>query len=290
MQEEAVQLEERGTALREAAAEGDVAAMRSMLRDPCTDLAALLMHTDMGGRTAFMLAAKGGYVEAMRFLLDHPSANAAAMMMHPGNYGPIALFLAAEGHVDAVRLLLDHPSADAAAMIMHTGTYGGTALSMPALGGHVHAMRLLLDHPDTDPAAMLAVRDNHGCSVLVAAAQFAAKSNDCCPGHRCAPLLFLLRRVAADPQPSDAQRAHTTRVMEALCWVYDEDKQGEMDNGDEEDERGEKKLSLFDDDQPDDVRDECIRLLLEHGAFAVPYTSPVMSRIICKVFAMARVP
>ncbi|KAG1674680.1 hypothetical protein FOA52_007204 [Chlamydomonas sp. UWO 241] len=288
MQEEAVGLEEMGRALREAADEGDVAAMRSMLLDPCTDPAALLMSTDNWGTTALMLASVGGHVEAMRVVLDHLSSNAAAMMMLANSRGGTALIGAATGgHVDAMRLLLDHPSANPAAM-MHSSKYGYSALGTAALGGHVHAMRLLLDHPSADPAVMMAVGSNRGRSALVAAAQFAADGDDCCPGHRCVPLLLLLRLVAADPQPSDAQRAHMNEVMKALCMV-DEEEEGESDD-DDEDEKEEKKLALFDDDQPDDARDESIRLLLEHGAFAVPYNSPVMSRIIREVCAMARVP
>jgi hypothetical protein len=42
-----------------------------------------------------------------------------------------------------------------------------------------------------------------------------------------APLLLLLLRVAADPQASDAQQTHTTKVMEALCQVvYERDEAG----------------------------------------------------------------
>ncbi|KAG1674685.1 hypothetical protein FOA52_007209 [Chlamydomonas sp. UWO 241] len=214
------------------------------------------------------------------------------MLVHSSKYGATALSLAARGgHVDAMRVLLGHPSANPAAMMLAPSSSGAIAFFLAAVGGHVDAMRLLLDHPSADPAAMMEVRSNRR-SALVATAEFAADGNDGCPGHRCAPLLFLLRRLAADPQPSDAQRAHMNEVMEVLCMVSNEDEESEMDDNDEdgEGEKGEKKLALFDDDQPDDVRDESIRLLLEHGASAVPYNSPVMSRIIREVFAMARVP
>ncbi|KAG1674692.1 hypothetical protein FOA52_007216 [Chlamydomonas sp. UWO 241] len=80
-----------------------------------------------------------------------------------------------------------------------------------------------------------------------------------------------------------------TEVMKALCWVDDEDEEEESD-ADDEDKKGEKKLALLNDDQPDDARDECIRLLLEHGACVVRPQSPVMSRIIRELAQSARVP
>jgi hypothetical protein len=70
-----------------------------------------------------------------------------------------------------------------------------------------------------------------------------------------------------------------TRVMEALCQ--------DVLVGAEEDE--ERFRNLFDDNQPDAARDECIHLLLEHGAEVVRAYSPVMKRI-RECFAMARVP
>ncbi|KAG1658990.1 hypothetical protein FOA52_008692 [Chlamydomonas sp. UWO 241] len=66
-----------------------------------------------------------------------------------------------------------------------------------------------------------------------------------------------------------------TKVVEALSWVQEEDEE-------EQDEEQEQKqgVTLFDDDQPDDARDECVRLLLEHGAHGFNNNSPVMWRII----------
>jgi hypothetical protein len=69
------------------------------------------------------------------------------------------------------------------------------------------------------------------------------------------------------------------QVMEAMC------------SGQEDEE--EERVNLFDDDQPDDTRDECIRLLLlelERGARAALPGSPVISRIIREYALMARVP
>ncbi|KAG1674959.1 hypothetical protein FOA52_014754 [Chlamydomonas sp. UWO 241] len=90
----------------------------------------------------------------------------------------------------------------------------------------------------------------------------------------CAPLLLLLRRIAVESQPSVAQQAHMSKVMEALCQVP-------RSNG------------MFGSDRTVVVRDECIRLLLERGAdvFQVPLACrPVVSRIIQESVQLARVP
>jgi hypothetical protein len=169
-------------------------------------------------------------------------------------------------------------------MLMHADADGDTALGLAASEGHVDAMRVLLDHPSADAAAMLAFRTPGGASALTVTASFAACSS---PGNSsCEPLLLLLRRVAADPHPSDAQHAHMTKVMEALCQDVLVEDEGE-EEGEEDEER---VRSVFDDDQPDASRDECVHLLLEHGADAVCATSPVMKRIIRECFALARVP
>jgi hypothetical protein len=101
-------------------------------------------------------------------------------------------------------------------------------------------MRLLLEHPTVDPAALMAIRNTDGASALVVAAASACRPDDNKPS--CEPLLFLLRRVcvAVDPQPSDAQQAHMTKVMEALCQDIHVD----------DEEHEEHFRSLFDDDQP----------------------------------------
>jgi hypothetical protein len=86
------------------------------------------------------------------------------------------------------------------------------------------------------------------------------------PKRPFAPLLLLLRRVAVDPHPSDAQQAHTTRVMEEFCRVAEEE-DGNLPSCSSRSRRG----GLFGDDQPeDDARDECVRLL-EYGAGFYPY-------------------
>ncbi|KAG1667353.1 hypothetical protein FOA52_001413 [Chlamydomonas sp. UWO 241] len=233
-----------------------------------------------------MFAAMNGHVDATRLLLDHPSADAAAMMMLANSSKDTALLIAAwKGDVDTMRLLLDHPSADAAAMMILKQHDGCDALMLAAQEGHVDALRLLLDHPSADVAAMMATRSAEGISAVMAAAGFAA----CQPTDRyrdtrsCAPLLLLLRRDAVELQPSDAQEAHMTKVMEVLCQEV------------EEEEEEEERVKLFVDDHPNDARDECIRLLLERGAAIFdatlpPACRPVLSRIIREHAQLARVP
>jgi hypothetical protein len=137
---------------------------------------------------------------------------------------------------------------------------------------------------------MMAFNKTDDCSALVAAAAFAAGDDAADysddddddddeeavaerPAPSCIPLLFLLRRVAMQPQPCDNQEAHMSKVMEVL-----------MD--------GPRSGVMFDDDQPDDARDECIRLLLEFGAHMVPArcNSPVLLRIVRDGLQMARLP
>ncbi|KAG1677160.1 hypothetical protein FOA52_000966 [Chlamydomonas sp. UWO 241] len=221
-----------GCALRQAAGEGDARALEHLLRTSGYDPADLLMLTDGDGTTALMEAAMAG------------------------------------DHVDVMRLLLDHPCADAATILMHATHLGFTAVIAAAVSGHVDVMRLLLTHPSADPAAMMAFNADIGESALVAAAVFATGGiagdaddyEDALPPS-CAPLLFLLRRFAMQPQPCDAQEAHMSKVMEVLM-------------------AGPRSGALFDDDQPDDVRDECIRLLLEFGARGFDYNRPCVTRIV----------
>ncbi|KAG1655617.1 hypothetical protein FOA52_007265 [Chlamydomonas sp. UWO 241] len=94
-----------------------------------------------------------------------------------------------------------------------------------------------------------------------------------CNPRSCADLRMMLGLVAEQPQLLNARGAPCmSRVMEVLM-------------------SGPRSGALFDDDQPDDARDECVRLLLEFGAHMVPArcNSPVMLRIIRKRFALARV-
>ncbi|KAG1654688.1 hypothetical protein FOA52_008549 [Chlamydomonas sp. UWO 241] len=76
-----------------------------------------------------------------------------------------------------------------------------------------------------------------------------------------------------EPQLCDDQRARMTRVLEKLC-------------------RGPPSKAPFANDQPDDVRDECFRLLLERGACTARAwcDNPVVSRIVCELAQLARVP
>jgi hypothetical protein len=143
------------------------------------------------------------------------------------------------GCVTSLRLLLDHPSADPAAMIMHKLRLGSTALMVAAHKGNEGILRLLLDHPSADATAMMAARTPAGFSALTAAADFAAEASPNDSSRRSyAPLLLLLRRVAAEPQPCADQQAHMSRVLQAC--------------------HGDQK-ALLNNDQPDDARDECVR-------------------------------
>ncbi|KAG1680947.1 hypothetical protein FOA52_009906 [Chlamydomonas sp. UWO 241] len=262
------------TTLMYAAMDGHVEAIRVLLDHPSADPQSMMMVVDSrNGCTAFLYAALDGHADAMHMLLDHPASDAAAMLMHADSDGDNALMLVAlqNGRVDTMRLLLNHSSADAAAMMMQTGSIGDTALMLAARFGHMDAMRLLLDHPAADVAAMLAVHTvaGTGCvSALLSAAKFAAKgSTDRMDtpstsavqtlSRDCAPLLLLLRRVAVDP--SFDQQLHMTMVMSAMCDAPHSRK-------------------LLDDDQPDAVRDECVRLLLLHGA-RFDSGNPVMVRV-----------
>jgi hypothetical protein len=262
------------TALMFAAVNGKVDAMRVLLDHPSADPAAMMMLGDDQGWIAIMIAALNGKVDAMRLLLDHPSAP-AGMMMLGDDQGKTALMYAAfHGRLDAMRLLLDHPSAPAG-MMMLGDDQGKTALMWAGFNGHTGVMRLLLDHPSADPAAMMELSvDAYGATALVLAARFAARAlheSDPVLRSRCAPLLFLLRRIAVEPQPSDAQQAH-------------------MDQGDGGAVQGERSNELFDVDQPDDARDECVHLLVEYGAHGFDTGRPVFKRIIRECFAQARVP
>jgi hypothetical protein len=237
-------------------------------------------NSQQAAKKAFIRAAMLCDVAAMQRLLDH-STDPAAMILHTRRSdGPCAGFTALMwaaissrmASLDAMRLLLDHPSADPAAMLMHGDSNGTelTALMITVLLGNVDAMRLLLDHPSADPAAMMVVRGPSGTSALKFAAMRAAGS---LPYFRtppsCAPLLLLLRRVAAEPQPSDDQQAHMSMVMEALRC---------------------DPRKLLDDDKPDDARDECVRLLFVLGARGFDSNSPVVLRIIRESLQLASVP
>ncbi|KAG1679634.1 hypothetical protein FOA52_006151 [Chlamydomonas sp. UWO 241] len=274
--------DDRGcTALMEAAQYGFLDVMQLLLAHPSADPAAAMLHTANDGLTAFILASGNDryHVGAMRLLLDHPAADAAAMMMHTADDGSDALMQASVmRNVNTVRLLLDHPSADPAAMMLRVRNDGSNALALAARDGHVDAMRLLLDHPSADPVAMMAAHTSTAgasYSALTAAAGFAAGLprylNWRGLPRSCAPLLLLLRRFAVESQPCDALRAHMSKVVEALC-------------------QGPQSEEMFDDDQPDDARDECVRLLLPRGARGFDSNGPVVSRIICDLAQLASVP
>ncbi|KAG1662720.1 hypothetical protein FOA52_014586 [Chlamydomonas sp. UWO 241] len=161
-------------------------------------------------------------------------------------------------------------------MIMHT-TADGRSTLMLAANGHMDAMCMLRDHPSTDPAALMVVRGVGGTSALTAAAAFAAGPPQTWRvlKRSCAPLLLLLSRVPVEPQPSDAaEQAHMSKAMEALC-------------------QGPRSKQMFDDDQPDDARDECVHVLIARSARIL--LSPVVSRIFRELCSnndaqLARVP
>ncbi|KAG1662721.1 hypothetical protein FOA52_014587 [Chlamydomonas sp. UWO 241] len=254
---------EQQAAFHAATGKGDIVAMRVLL-DQSADAAGMMLYEDEYGYAAFLLAAEHDEVDAIRLLLEHPSADTAEMLVLTNASGDTAFMLfAGHGNVNAVRLLLDHPSADPAAMLLDAAHEDGrTALLLAVQMGHVDVMHLLLNHPSADPAAMMMSDD--------VAAAFAAVDD---PECSCAPLLLLLRRVSVEPSHA-AQKKHMSKVMKALC-------------------RGPRSKQMFDNDQPDDNRDECVRLLIARGARIL--LSPVVSRIIREQFCtddaqMARVP
>ncbi|KAG1673066.1 hypothetical protein FOA52_013135 [Chlamydomonas sp. UWO 241] len=189
-------------------------------------------------------------------------------------------------NLDSMRLLLNHPAADSAEMMMHTNTDG----ALIGYQGHVDAMSLLLDHTCADPAAMMAFDGTTAdSSALIAAARFAAESPPY-DGHEptppCVPLPLLLRRIAVEPQPSDAQQARMTTVWVTLRHEAEY----------EEDEEALVQEVMFEDwlfyayAQPDDARDECVRLLLAHGAYGITNNNPVVWRIMREMAQLARMP
>ncbi|KAG1673761.1 hypothetical protein FOA52_002330 [Chlamydomonas sp. UWO 241] len=259
-----------------------MAAIRFLLNHPSADAGAMLRHASIGGYTSLLVAAWSGFADAVRLLLEHPAADPAVMIKHVKENGRTSLLEAAEAgqgsQVDAMRLLLDHPSADPGRMLMHADGCCSTALLLAASGGHVDAMLLLLDHPSANSAAMMAIRSSEGASVLTVAAEWAVGVTfpSCRSTRSCAPLLLLLRRVAEEPQPcDDAQQAHMSEVMKALC-------------------QGTRSQALFASDQPNAERDECIRLLLEFGADifapALACSRPVVLRIARELSQLGREP
>jgi hypothetical protein len=264
-------------ALMQAACKGDVVGMEVLLH-ASADPAAMMQQAQANGVIPLVMAAAGGHLAAMRVLLDHPLADPEAMIMR---YDALVA-AASNNRVDAMRLLLDHPSAHPSAMLTLKYLDGFTVLMSAAGEGHVDAMRLLLDHPSADPEAMMAQTSHQGFTATRQAAMFAAvlygayggRPNSSYKLPPCAPLLFLLRRTTVDPQPSDAQQAymskHMTEVMEALSLAP-------------------RSKQLLYDTKPDDTRDECVRLLLEHGARGYDSSSPVVSRIVCALAQQALV-
>ncbi|KAG1674029.1 hypothetical protein FOA52_000335 [Chlamydomonas sp. UWO 241] len=265
-----VAAEIRYKAALHAGQSGTLGALRVMLNHPCAASTAVLVRPNAHGLTALMVAARAGHIEAMHLLLEHPCADPATMMMCTASVGFNPLMWAAlYGQTGAMRLLLDHPYANPAAMMMQTNNLGWTAFMLAASNNQVEVMRLLLNHPSADPAAMITHRSSTDECALTAAALCAA---DHWRPDSWRPLLLLLHRVAMEPQPCIDQRTCMTKVLEMLC-------------------RGQLSKALFVSDQPDDVRDECIYLLLERGARCTACAgTPVVSRIICELAQMARVP
>ncbi|KAG1653503.1 hypothetical protein FOA52_007998 [Chlamydomonas sp. UWO 241] len=189
---------------------------------------------------------------------------------------------AEHGRVDEMRFPLNHPSADAASLMVDSNHRGCNALSLATVHGNVGAMLLLLDHPSAANTAALM----EGCapddeSALVLAASFATgRPNDFGNRPSCAPLLLLLRRVPAEAsQPCDAHQAHMTKVMEAF-------RQGEEEFEDQ-DEWEERVNRFSNDDNLNDARDKCVRLLHAHGARGYDPDSPVMRRIVRELAQLA---
>ncbi|KAG1665035.1 hypothetical protein FOA52_003210 [Chlamydomonas sp. UWO 241] len=239
--------------MRAASAQGDVASMQRLL------------GVEPGGGQSSSAVDDAAQESMQRAMLEAADGDGVTALMHAAYHG----------RVEAMCVLLYHPSADAAAMIMHATKLGGNALTLATSNGQVDAMRLLLDHPSANPAVMMAAQTaTAGMCSLVASAHFAAgtsPSTSRTPPRSCMSLLLLLRRVALEPQPSDAQQALMRKVMQVLF-------------------QGPRPKEMFDQDQPDDVRDECVCLLLEHGARALRADRLIVSRIIRDRLRLARVP
>jgi DNA-directed RNA polymerase subunit RPC12/RpoP len=75
----------------------------------------------------------------------------------------------------------------------------------------------------------------------------------------CATLLFLLRRIAVEPQPCAAEQAHMSKGAEALCTAC-------------------SQRRLFNDDQPDDARRLLPTLLLRNVIVPIPW-EPAHGRV-----------
>ncbi len=123
-------------ALHDAAARGDVAAMRAALAQ-----GARIDGKNAEGRHALMLATRAGQVQAVRALID---AGADIDLRDDLSDNPF-LYAGAEGLLDILRLAIA-----ARADTRLTNRYGGTALIPAAHHGHVEAVRELLTRTDVD--------------------------------------------------------------------------------------------------------------------------------------------
>lgn len=152
--------EERGDALRKAAADGDVDALVAMLEKTGMEQFPIDNSND-DGLTALMKASMYGHSKAVKSLLDHD----ADVEMHDQR-GRTALMLASlNGEVSVIRELLAYGARPAGAgeLANRTGASddGRTALMLAAASGHAEAVSLLLeaDAPfrDVDTSGMSAL-------------------------------------------------------------------------------------------------------------------------------------
>ncbi|KAG1671876.1 hypothetical protein FOA52_003443 [Chlamydomonas sp. UWO 241] len=154
-QVDAVEVDE-GYELCDAAADGDLAVMLTLLDRAAGPDRLLCVLGGRNGNTALMCAAEDGHVEAMRVMLAHPGADAAGMLAQANEYEKTALMRASRNeHVACMSLLLDHPRADAAAMLGHIEINGRNIFYEAASRGHAGAIGVCLAHPQFSAAAML---------------------------------------------------------------------------------------------------------------------------------------
>jgi len=120
----------RASELIEAAARGDLAALRRLL-----DAGAELDARDASGRTAVLAATQGGHVAAARWLIERGADVNAQDRIQDSAF----LLAGARGHTEIVRAAL--PKADPKRL----NRYGGTALIPACHYGHVDTVRVLLE-------------------------------------------------------------------------------------------------------------------------------------------------
>jgi len=122
-----------GDQLLDAAEEGDVDAIREILREPGSDV-----NYFSGGLHALFIASTEGHTAAVELLLR---SSADVNRLSGGNGKTALLKASVRGHNNVVRLLLDNGAKDIEKTWDHAN-----ALFAAAYAGRLDAMRLLIDH------------------------------------------------------------------------------------------------------------------------------------------------